>query len=472
MRTYFFSGFLLGSALALFLLVACGDPLGNGGNGGNGGGGNGGGNTPAPEITLGQGVDSAPQVEAAGGDVKVSFKATADWTADVTETKALDWISVRPTSGKAGDVEVTITVKPNESSEKRAAVVVLKSGTVQKTLNVSQEAGKFADEDWYSVNFWDRTNLQKNGFRGPVKSFQVTNFEGMHRYEFDKEGHLLSAGNWSYRYDDKGRRIRSEYKEEGWLSGVVEYVYGNGDKLVAVDDFWLSDSFDFSSFGGANDFWDKDLIIRGLSELHDDWIQPDQVSCHDSYYVFGEDGRLNIEYRTYTVSKGEYDEKGRAAAHKNEEVTQSVVIYEAGMPVSSRDAQMRFTWQPNGMPATFDSDIPEKVYTWYGNQVTTATWLKNDRYMSMEFYQVPQGYAGGYMPTVYMKNQFNEYGELVQSDHMNGDRYTETGEILNDYFTDYVYDSHGNWISRKESIVAIFTGERIERTITREISYY
>ena len=480
MRTHFCLQLLLGSTLAL-LLAACGDPLsGGGGNGGggngaggNGAGGNGGGGTtPAPEITFGQDVDVAPQVAAAGGEMTVSFKATADWTAGVTETKAIDWITVQPTGGKAGDVKVTITVKPNEGSEKRAASVVLKSGEVQKTITVSQEAGRLADEDWYGVNFWDRTDLQKNGFRGPVKSFQVTNYEGMNRYEFDERGHLLSVGNRSYRYDDKGRRIRSEYKEDGWVSEVVEYVYGNGDKLVAVDDFWLSDYFDLSRIGSWDDFWNRDMIIRGLSERHEDWIQPDQVSCHDSYYVFGEDGRLNIEYRTYTVAKWEYDEKGREAAHNNEEVTKSVVIYEAGMPVSSRDGQMRFTWRPNGMPATFDSNIPETVYTWYGNQVTTATWLESGRYMSIEFYKVPQGYAGSYMPTVYAKNQFNEYGEIVQRDHMEGDTYSETGAISTDYYTDYVYDAHGNWISRKESVVATFTGQRGETTIQREITYY
>ena len=118
--------FILG-VLAL-ALGACGDPLsGGGGNGGggNGAGGNGGGGTtPAvkPEITLGQDVDVAPQVAATGGEMTVSFKATADWTAGVTETKAIDWITVQPTGGKAGDVKVTITVKPNEGSEKPSAL--------------------------------------------------------------------------------------------------------------------------------------------------------------------------------------------------------------------------------------------------------------------------------------------------------------------------------------------------------------
>lgn len=59
--------------IAAIVLAGCGDPLNNGNN--NGSGGNGGGNVPAPtpEITL----------------------------------------------GKAGDVKVTITVKPNEGTEGR-----------------------------------------------------------------------------------------------------------------------------------------------------------------------------------------------------------------------------------------------------------------------------------------------------------------------------------------------------------------
>ncbi|NLZ19880.1 MAG: BACON domain-containing protein [Bacteroidales bacterium] len=468
----------MAALLMLLTLAGCEDPLNSGGGGNNNNNNNGGGNhTPTPEITIGTDVDLTPSVAAEGGDINVSFTASADWTASVTETKAVDWISVEPTSGKAGNVKVTVTVKANEGSEAREAELALVSGTVKKTIQIKQGPGKLSDEDWFSVNFWDRTDLQKNGLRGPVKTLQ-THYEGASLYTFNQQGNLLSKlrsdnVRVDNEYDAQGRRISSTYtSEDGYVGQKNEYVYDNGDRLVAMSDFWLAYSVDLSEYGGVPDYWDNGAFIRGLSEYHEDWIDPLEVHCHDSYYSFGEDGNLTIELRTYRINTYQYEEKGRDGEHLFEEVEKSVIVYENGLPVSTRDGQMRFSWQENGMPARFDSRIPETTYTWLGDQVVEATWVKNDFKMVMDYYKVPQGYAGAYASVNWMQKRFNEHMDLIQSDHMNGYTYTEDGYVINDYYEDYVYDSHGNWISRVKDIEPTLSGGRSKSTERRTITYY
>ena len=77
--------------------------------------------TPSPEpdepaIVIPDTEDTAPVIAQEGGTATVSFTASADWTAEATAvTRALDWVSVQPTGGKAGDVTLTITTQPNDT---------------------------------------------------------------------------------------------------------------------------------------------------------------------------------------------------------------------------------------------------------------------------------------------------------------------------------------------------------------------
>lgn len=68
----------------------------------------------------------------------VAFTATDTWMADVTDTKASSWLSVKPTSGGAGDVNMTVTAKPNTGEMARGATVSIKCGPVSKSFTVTQ----------------------------------------------------------------------------------------------------------------------------------------------------------------------------------------------------------------------------------------------------------------------------------------------------------------------------------------------
>ena len=101
--------------------------------------------TPGPEpdepaIVIPDTEDTAPVIAQEGGTATVSFTATADWTAEATAvTRALDWVSVQPASGTAGDVTLTITTQPNDTYDERNAAIVLACAGERTTFTVSQK---------------------------------------------------------------------------------------------------------------------------------------------------------------------------------------------------------------------------------------------------------------------------------------------------------------------------------------------
>ena len=81
---------------------------------------------------------SGIQFAQGAGNSMVTFTTTDTWMADVTDTKASSWLSVNPTSGGAGTVNMTVTAQPNTGETARSATVTIKCGTVSKSFSVTQ----------------------------------------------------------------------------------------------------------------------------------------------------------------------------------------------------------------------------------------------------------------------------------------------------------------------------------------------
>lgn len=88
----------------------------------------------------------------------VKFSTTAAWSADVADTKASTWLSVQPTSGSAGTVNMTVTAQPNTGAEGREASVTIKCGTVTQKFTVKQAGNPSATVAVESVSL-DKTEL-------------------------------------------------------------------------------------------------------------------------------------------------------------------------------------------------------------------------------------------------------------------------------------------------------------------------
>lgn len=96
--------------------------------------------TPSQSITIPTGEDTSPVLEQAGGTATLTFTATGDWTAEVTAvTRTLDWVSVQPTNGQAGENTLTITTQPNDTYDERNAAIVLTCAEQQTTVTVTQK---------------------------------------------------------------------------------------------------------------------------------------------------------------------------------------------------------------------------------------------------------------------------------------------------------------------------------------------
>ena len=116
---------------AIMAFIACTD------SGSDDGGGNSNNDQPkVPEITLDA---TAANFTTEGGSTVVTFTSSDAWTAEAINNRADAWCSVSPTSGTAGNGKVTITATANDTTDDRTATVVIKSGTTQKTIAVSQK---------------------------------------------------------------------------------------------------------------------------------------------------------------------------------------------------------------------------------------------------------------------------------------------------------------------------------------------
>ena len=117
--------------MAALAFVGCTD------EGPDDGGSTGGGSTqPQTTITL---TTTALNFATEGGSQNVTFTSSGDWTAQVLNDRANDWCKLTPASGAAGNGQITVTAAANATTDERSASIILKSGTVQKTIKVTQK---------------------------------------------------------------------------------------------------------------------------------------------------------------------------------------------------------------------------------------------------------------------------------------------------------------------------------------------
>ena len=70
----------------------------------------------------------------------VTFVATESWSATATDTKASSWLTVEPSSGGAGTVNMIVKAQPNNTNQARKATVTIKCGSMTKSFTVEQAA--------------------------------------------------------------------------------------------------------------------------------------------------------------------------------------------------------------------------------------------------------------------------------------------------------------------------------------------
>ena len=91
--------------------------------------------TPVIDIPASENIQ--PVIGTNGGSATLSFTTTHDWTA-TTEAGSAGWLSFSPTTGSAGKHTLLMSATANETYDSRTAIITLKSGTVTRTIEVTQ----------------------------------------------------------------------------------------------------------------------------------------------------------------------------------------------------------------------------------------------------------------------------------------------------------------------------------------------
>lgn len=93
-------------------------------------------NPDKPQIEI-----NTPEILSAtdGDSSTIMFSATENWTAEILNSRSDGWCSIYPTSGNAGEATITVTTQPNDTPDERSASIIIKAGSVSKTVKVSQK---------------------------------------------------------------------------------------------------------------------------------------------------------------------------------------------------------------------------------------------------------------------------------------------------------------------------------------------
>ena len=82
--------------------------------------------------------ENPPAPESPSITLALTFTTTSDWTASV-DGAASGWLSVSPASGEAGTHTLSLVTTANDSYDERNASVTITSGSVKKTITVTQK---------------------------------------------------------------------------------------------------------------------------------------------------------------------------------------------------------------------------------------------------------------------------------------------------------------------------------------------
>lgn len=332
----------------------------------------------------------------------------------------------------------------------------------------------WSDPAWYSTNFWDRTDRERVGLRGPVKKWHISNYTTYDEYEYDREGHLIKESyvnidkpefNHSciYTYDSKGHCTRKEYV--GSSDDAPDYTifeYNNTGKYVALEWFMMG-----PDVSGAENGLQKDLS-RSLRVIE----QPISKIYQDITYSFNSDGNLVIRNSSYEIYNGSEEREDKGSS-------EFTIIYENGYPKSLASDKLRFeivdiTWYPNGMYKDFVYKEENAFNFETGWDTHTYKMLDNPRYLAVESFDLDGTASYQSLTPKWMRRSYDAHFDIVKNEEGFGkEAFTEGAEpTYTDTWSEYTYDKYGNWVTRVEHVVARYTGQESDTTIQREMEYF
>jgi len=331
----------------------------------------------------------------------------------------------------------------------------------------------WSDPAWYNVNFWERTDRQKAGLRGPVKKWHISTYTTYDEYEYDEAGRLVKERyvntqdkdqnhEWRYTYNSQGHCIKAEYyasySEDG-PSSYYEYEYENTGKYVAREWFMMGPGISNA----------EDGICKDLSKALYVTVQPISNTYRECTYTFSGDSLVIVEYNYEINNYGSQD-------RRDFDTLEYAFIYKDGYPVSLSSNQLRFqveniTYYPNGMYKDFVYK-EENAYNFdTGWDRHTYKMLDNPRYLAVDTFNLEGRASTMSLTPQTMKKTYDSHFDIVKNEEW----YTTNSDTVPSYtdtWTDYTYDKYGNWVTREEAVVGRYDGNCYPSTITRVFEYF
>lgn len=245
------------------------------------------------EAIFSQGIN----VSSEGERTTISFSTNKDWSISLAETQnGNNWCSVSPTSGKAGDVTLTVVVDSNTGYDDRNVLLKINADKLTKNIMINQKqkdaltltSNRFEiDKDGGFINLQVKSNIDykviiaeksrdwikldnskiTRGLSAKSYSFLVTPSE-----EYDKrEGEILITS-------DELTEIVKVYQTGSaiLILSQNEYTFGCDGGRVSID---ISSNFDYE-----------------IDMPNVDWIQPADMSRAVSSHTLVYDISANSTY--------------------------------------------------------------------------------------------------------------------------------------------------------------------------------
>ena len=348
-------------------------------------------------------------------------------------------------------------------------------------------------EAWYQTNYWERTDREKMGLRGPVK--KVYSSTTAHtEYEFDQAGHLISVravdpesrfGDWFEKrtYDAQGRLVKKEYgrtKEKGGMEydpwrGVIEiteYRYSKTGKYVWYRPENSFDSRYFVNFLGPESRESIEDLVKDLAYVSEySWMGGNHsVEFEERTYVFDAGDNLTVHYRR---EQREFDTNtetvGDVVAGSEAVNTEfGPIVYKDAYPYSGEINQYyiisSMEWRDNGMPLKVDGPSGLTEYS-----ATEKRYINPVKWTCKEGAPIDALFGFTYWRE-WTYDQAGELTKLLEGENMGSESAWDRPTSY-----EYTYDGHGNWISYIEHYQVLIDGpdgEVHSGSLSRTIEYY
>lgn len=378
---------------------------------------------------------------------KLKISTAGPWAISIA--KGGDWCTVSAKKGNAKtDSVVTVYVAENPTASERQTSLILSSGTSNVVYKVVQKAG----QEWYETDYWHRTDLQRNGIRGKVKSIQeiqVGTYTAT--YNFDEKGNLtymdyaakaeegkgyVHSYSITRKFDEAGHLVRYEKTSETDTT-TIDYEYANEGKLVAPS-LYLPVGMSFEDLELING------IVPDLSAYHKVITTARMQSVSDSKFTFEGSKLLNERNIQMIV-------EGVAIVDTHDTVSWE---YRNGRPYSS-GIVTNVVYAENGMFTVLD--YMGYRYRFEENARSLIAVSKEDQgYMERS--------AGEVITAQYKINENHDWTSAVVTVKGNSKPY-------DDRYSPF-YDHRNNWTTTDWTYYTPAACGQIQQTMTRRIDYY